>query len=500
MRSFRKNARAVLFVVLALFVALAVYFVYALYTYGNRWQTNPYNVRLQDQKSAVTAGDILDRNGTVLASTDAEGNRTYIDDKSTRLSLAHVIGDSYGLTGSGAESLFANYLLGMDSSLFERLGALFSGQKQRGSNVKLTVDAKLNDCAAENLSGYKGAVVVMNYKTGEILAMTSSPTFDLNDLSAFFDEDGGEAETGEDGALVNRATAGQYTPGSVFKIITAAAALRYLPNAQEMLIECGGPMAFDKEQGRYLPNVSTTPEEDAENKKKPESELEYLYVRDYQSSFHDELSLTTAFAKSCNVSFAKIGLELGADRVVRMAQELGVGVDFTFRDIVIYPSSIEKGKSDYENAWMSVGQYRDVLTPMNLCMITACIANDGTMMEPKLLHSVINSNNRITKSLTQTVYSTPLSTEEAQALQQLMVAVVESGTGTRAQIDGYTVGGKTGTAQVGSNVEDHAWFTGFVLSDDHPYAITVVVENGGSGGTVAAPIARNVLKKAIELD
>lgn len=102
------------------------------------------------------------------------------------------------------------------------------------------------------------------------------------------------------------------------------------------------------------------------------------------------------------------------------------------------------------------------------------------MMEPSFCTRSSTATIRITKSLTQTVYSTPLSTEEAQALQQLMVAVVESGTGTRAQIDGYTVGGKTGTAQVGSNVEDHAWFTGFVLSDDHPYAITVVVENGGS--------------------
>lgn len=497
MRSFRKNARSVLIVLLALFLVLGVYFVYALYTYGNRWQTNPYNVRLQNQKSSVIAGDILDRSGTVLATTDDEGNRVYIDDKSTRLSLAHVIGDSYGLTGSGAESLFANYILGMDSGLFERLGALFTGQKQRGSSVKLTVDAELNDYAASLFGDYNGAAVVMNYKTGEIYCMVSLPTFDLNKMELYLSEDG---ESPQDGALVNRVTAGQYTPGSVFKIITAAAAVRYLPGAMDLTIECGGPMAFDKETGRYLSSVKTTPEEDAENKKKPETELEYLYVRDYQSSFHDELTLKQAFAKSCNVSFAKLGLQLGSDKIERMARELGVGVDFTFRDVAIYPSSVVKGNNDYENAWMAVGQYKDILTPMNLCMITSCIANDGTMMEPKLLHSVINSSNRITKSLTQTVYSTPLSEEEAKTLQELMIAVVESGTGTRAQIDGYTVGGKTGTAQVGSSVEDHAWFTGFVLSDDHPYAVTVIVEHGGSGGTVAAPIAQKILKKAIELN
>lgn len=497
MKAFRKNARAVFIVTLALFVLLCGYFVYALQTYGTRWQTNPYNVRVQNQKSSVIAGDIKDRNGVVLATTDAEGNRVYADSKTLRRALAHVTGDNYGLTGTGAESFFANYLLGMDAGLFEMIGNAFSGAKQHGSDVVLTVDAELTKYAYGLLSGYSGAIVLMNYKTGEILLMTSSPAFDPETVIEYLPDADGNAKE-DDGALVNRVTAGQYTPGSVFKIITAAAALRYIPNAMELTFECGGPLAFDKATGAFLEDVDTTPQEDKENRTNPDFVPEYLYVRDYQSSYHDSLTLKQAFAKSCNVSFSRLSMLLGAERISSMARAFGIGEDFTFSDVALYPSSYVKGANQYETAWSAVGQHKDIMTPLNLCMISAAIANDGVMMEPKLLKRVVNSANYITNSLKTTVYSTPLTKAEAELMRELMEAVVKSGTGTSAAISGYTVGGKTGTAQTGK-AEDDAWFTGFVYDDDHPYAIAVIIEQGGSGGGVAAPIAQKVLKKAIAL-
>ncbi|MGI6151145.1 MAG: peptidoglycan D,D-transpeptidase FtsI family protein [Christensenellales bacterium] len=497
MKAFRKNARAVFAVVLALFALLCGYFVYALRTYGTRWQTNPYNVRVQNQKSAVTAGDIRDRNGVVLVTSDSEGNRVYADSRTLRKALAHVTGDNFGLTSTGAESFFANYLLGMDAGLFEMIGNAFSGGKQRGSDVVLTVDAELTKYAYGLLDGHSGAIVLMNYKTGEILVMTSSPAFDPKTADEYLpDEEGNVKE--DDGALVNRVTAGQYTPGSVFKIITAAAAIRYLPNAMDMTIPCGGPLAFRKDTGAFLEEVDITPEEDQENRKNPDFVSDYLFVRDYQSSYHDELTLKQAFAKSCNVSFARLSMMLGADKIHSMAKSFGIGEDFTFSDVALYPSSYVKGASQYETAWSAVGQHKDIMTPLNLCMISAAIANDGAMMEPKLLKRVVNSANYITTSLKTSVYSTPLTKAEAELLRELMEAVVTSGTGTAAKISGYTVCGKTGTAQTGK-AEDDAWFTGFVYDDDHPYAIAVIVEQGGSGGGVAAPIARKVLKKAISL-
>ena len=492
MKSFRKNARAVFIVILSLFLVLVVYFVFALNTYGSRWLNSPYNSRLEEMKSSVIPGDIKDRNGVVLATADEEGNRVYIQDTAMRRATAHVVGDSYGLTGTGAESFFANYLLGMDTDIFSLIGQTFSSEKTQGSDVVLTIDAELCKYAASVLGDYDGSIVVMNYKTGEILALVNSPTFDPETADEYLDED-----HEDDSALVNRATAGQYTPGSVFKIITAAAAIRYLPDAMEMEIECGGPMAFDKETREYLSDVYTSPAEDAENKKSTE-ELDCLYLRDYQSSYHDTLTLKEAFAVSCNVSFAKITLLLGGDKVEKMAKAFGIGVDHVFPDIAMYSSSYEKGDNEYDTAWSGVGQYKDIMTPLNLCLISASIANDGAMMEPKLMRRVVNSGNYITQALDPSVYSTPLTEEEAQLMQELMIGVVETGTGKRAAISGYTVGGKTGTAQTGRS-EDHAWFTGFVLDDDHPFAVAVIVEEGGSGGTVAAPMAQKVLEKAIEL-
>ncbi|MGI6193238.1 MAG: penicillin-binding transpeptidase domain-containing protein, partial [Christensenellales bacterium] len=422
MKAFRKNARAVFAVTLALFALLCGYFVYALRTYGTRWQTNPYNVRVQSQKSAVIAGDIKDRNGTVLVTSDAEGNRVYSDSRTLRKALAHVTGDNFGLTSTGAESFFANYLLGMDSGLFDMIGKVFSAEKTRGSDVVLTVDAELTKYAYGLLADYSGAIVVMNYKTGEILAMTSSPAFDPTKADEYLpDEDGSVKE--DDGALVNRVTAGQYTPGSVFKIITAAAAIRYLPNAMDMTITCGGPLAFRKDNGAFLQEVHITPEEDQKNRSDPDYEPEYLFVRDYQSSYHDELTLKQAFAKSCNVSFARLSMMLGADKIAGVARSFGIGEDFTFSDVALYASSYAKGANQYETAWSAVGQHKDIMTPLNLCMISAAIANDGAMMEPKLLKRVVNSSNYITASLKTSVYATPLSKAEAELMRELMEAV-----------------------------------------------------------------------------
>ena len=519
MKSLKKNARVILILFLVLFTVLVGYFVYALNTYGNRWLTNPYNVRLQNQKSSVIPGKILDRNSVVLAGVNEEGEREYTSDRTTRKALSHIIGDNYGLTSSGAESFFANYLLGMDTNLFERLAQSFGGQSAQGSSVMLTVDAELTAYASEVLGDYRGAVVVMNYKTGELLVSTSHPMFDPKHMESYLPESqGGTNDAPEgDSTLVNRATAGQYTPGSVFKIITAAAAIRYLPGIESRTFDCTGPLAFDYSSGRYLSSVQISEEEDKQNKEKeqtaatpaPEGEevveetdgKNYKWVRDYQSSYHGELTLEKAFAKSCNTTFARIGMELGTQKLAKMAAEFGIGTDFVFKDIILYGSQFIKGNNDYELAWSAVEQYKDLITPLHLCLISAAIANDGQMMEPKLLKGVINSRNYYTAYLKPKVYSKPLTELEAEKMQQLMVSVVEKGTGTNAAISGYTVGGKTGTAEVSNDksVAANAWFTGFVLDDDHPLAIAVILEKGGSGGGKAAPVAQKILKKAINL-
>lgn len=523
MKSIRRHLRVVAFLFIGMFVALILYFAYAVNTYGGRWFTNPYNTRLQQQKSNVIPGRILDRNRNELAGVDDDGNRVYAKNKDMRLALSHVVGDNAGLTAGGIESFQARYLLGFDGNVFERVFDQFSGSKTRGSDVVLTIDAELTESIADAMGSYKGAVVVMNYRTGEILASVSQRGFDPNQIESY--------ASGEDAALVNRATMGRYTPGSVYKIVTAAAALRYLPNADEKVWSCDGPMVFDAESRRYLPDVHFSQAEDqayreqqqnakplpspTPNPDMPDADVpvegsalesggsigDYRLLRDYQSVYHGEISLRRAFAVSCNHTFAQIALEIGVDKLQKMSNEFAFDTDFLFPDLMLYASRFEKGDNEYDIGWSAIGQYRDIATPLHMCLIAASIGNDGVMMEPKLLRGVVNTRNYMTNTLNPKTYKKPLTVEEADKLAEYMRYCITDGTGKSAAVKSLAVCGKTGTAEVSSDkdVGNHAWFTGFIDDPDHPLAIAVLLEHAGSGGGKAAPVAGKALRKAVDL-
>lgn len=493
----RQNIKGMLVIFCALFLVLCIYLVYIIGAYGTRWFSSPYNSRLNDQKNRVIAGDILDRTGKKLATTDSDGDRVYIDDSSVRHATAHSVGDNYGQT-FGAENFYSKYLLGFDQSIFERIAQAVSGKPGYGSDVTLTIDAALCDTAYDAMGDYRGAVVVMNYKTGEILASVSQPTFDPKYVAEYLNGD----RDLDSSAMVNRVTSGRYTPGSVFKIVTAIAAIRYLPGVTERTFTCDGPLCFDAKSGRYLPDVHITAEEDiaASEENEPGMSGEYLVVRDYNDEYHGEIDLKTAFAKSCNHVFAQLAMEVGADRLKRVAKELGVGDDFLFDDIVTAASSLDKADTEVDLAWSGVGQFTDIMTPLHMCMIAAGVANDGVMVEPKLLKSITNSLGVSTFELKTETYRKAMSPTEAAQLTEFMIGTVKSGTGRSAAVSGVTVAGKTGTAEVSSGEDaPNAWFVGFVDEDEHPLAVCVVLEKGGSGGSNAAPVAAKVLKKAIAL-
>ena len=519
MKSIKRNLRVVLIAFIVLFTVLALYFVYAVTTYGTRWFTNPYNTRLSAQKSTVTAGDILDRNRTVLATTK-DSKRVYNEDRLLREAVSHVVGDNYGLTSSGAESFQARYLLGFNTNIFERVYESLSGRSSKGSDIILTIDAELCKYASQKMGNYKGAVVVMNYVTGEILASVSHPMFDPANMDEYIDlSSKNKGETSEDTtALVNRATMGKYTPGSVFKLITATAALRYINDADTRKWDCFGPLAFDVNSGHLLENIRLTQKEDealleAESSPQDTSDTanqtaegtndapQYNLLRDYSSDYHGDITLKTAFAKSCNHTFAMIAQEVGAARMARTAEAFGFGENFMFQDMMLYSSSYEKGATQFDTAWSGVGQYKDVITPLHMAMIAASIANDGNMMEPKLLRGIINSRNYMTNAVKPVVHSQPLTKQEADKLTEYMRECIVSGTGKSAAHSKYEVCGKTGTAEVSGDktVGNHAWFVGFINNENHPIAIAVVLENAGSGGGKAAPLAGDVIAKAIKL-
>ncbi len=510
--STRNHIKAMLALFCAMFIVLSVYLVYIVNVYGNRWFSSPYNTRVANRKGTIAAGMLLDRNGVRLAYTDSDGERKYVDIKAMRRSMCHILGDTYGQT-FGAESMFAKYLLGFDSNLTDEFEQLIGTQQKVGSTVLLTADSELCEYAYSLMDDYWGAVVLMNYKTGEILASVSQPTFDAKYMEDYISGDKELASS----AMVNRVTMGRYTPGSTFKIVTMIAALRYLPGIESRTFNCDGALVFDKTTGKYLPNIHVDDADFAEASKKisydreqegaedtgaePAASELYSIIRDSHSEYHGEVDIYTAFAKSCNNTFAKLAMEIGASRLATVAKELGIGDEFMFNDMMLYSSSFEKGSTDLEVAWSGIGQYKDLVTPMQTCMLTAAIANNGVMMEPRLLYKVADSNNRVKLTASSKVYKTVLTAAEAKIMQDAMFGTVSDGTGRSAALDGYKVGGKTGSAEVSSNksVKTHSWFTGFIADDEHPLAVTVILEQAGGGSSAAAPLAGKLLKKAVKL-
>jgi len=468
MKGIRKSIKALLWTFIILFVVLAGYTAYTVTVNGSTWFISSYNPRLANQKQNVVAGSILDRNYIVLAKSDEPGERDYHPNSTTRKAVSHVVGDPYGLAATGVESFHAKYLLGFEGNVFERLYQSIVMEKRVGENVTTTLDSALCKYAYEQLKGKNGAVVVMNYHTGEILCSVSSPGYDPTNMDAYrnlSDDDAGSP-------LVNRVTMGRYTPGSVFKTVTLAAVLKYKPELLNKTYSCSGSMDMDDSA-----------------------------ITCAGKSKHGEQTIEEAYCNSCNVAFAKIALDLGRDTVKRMAEEFGFNEEYLFSDLIAYRSGYESSGKDLDFCWSAIGQYKDTATPLQMCMVAAAIANDGVMMEPKLVKSIVNARGYEYNKLSPKQLKNVLSAESAAALREYMISAVEDGLGGRAAVKGYTVGGKTGSAEVADDksIETHAWYHGFVYDDKSPLAVAVVVEHGGSGGRVAAPSAGSVIKKALEL-
>ncbi len=467
MKKLRHNIRIIAIAVLAMFIGLGGYFSYSVYFYGGRWAANVYNPRLKDQKQRVTAGDILDRKGDILATT-VNGSRIYPSGESTRRAVSHVVGDSGGIVGNGVETFMSSYLLGFKANVWDRVTQLFSNSTQRGDDVRLTIDAELCKYAASLLKPYEaGAVVVLNYRTGEILCSTSYPDFDPRNISKTMQN------TVDNGAFVNRATQGLYPPGSTFKIITMASALENIPDVVTRGYKCAGTMLVDR----------TT-------------------LTEAGNQVHGVVTMKQAFAQSCNTTFGALSLELGYGKLANTASAFGFGDDFSFRDMVVYNSQYPTTNQSRDDlAWSGVGQGRVLVSPLHMAMIAGAIGNDGVMMEPRLMMSATSARGAARGLWASRVYKRTCGQTTAEIIREFMLSTVESGTGTQAKISGYHIAGKTGSAESSNDktIKTHAWFAGFVTEGNHPLAIAVVVERGGGGGSVAAPIAQKVLTRAINI-
>lgn len=460
MKLIKQNIRLITILVCVLLFSLIVYGAYSITNFGSRWFSSSANNYLRKAKANVVAGSIFDRNNVALAATGAEGKRYYHPDETIRRAMVHVVGDDRNNIAYGAESFMANYLYAINESYLDRLVQAFQGRQRRGNDIRVSVDSRLAKKAYEVFpKGKSGAVIVMNYRTGELLNLQSYPSFDPMALTQV-DKDNPQKP------FWNRATKWVSAPGSTFKLITMAAALRADPQALDRMHECTGS----------LPVGDTA-------------------ITDAGLAVHGRIDLKKALAVSCNVVFAQVALDLGDEALRREASAFGIGDYFLFSDLVVensvYPSS---NRTEKELAWTGPGQSSLQLTPMHMTMIAGAIANKGVMMEPKLLLNARSASGESRYDFMGREYRRALSETQAAELAQAMRAAVTSGTATRAHIKGMTVCGKTGSAQIDGQKETNAWFVGFVQEPSLPYVVCVVVEDAGGGGSVAAPIAGALFK------
>jgi peptidoglycan glycosyltransferase len=438
------------------FLLLFLYLIYIVAISGPVLSRSSANPRLWIVESRVARGGIYDRQGEALASgTSYPFGPVY----------AHIIGyASRRLGKTGLEQAYDAELLGLKGPLVKRLEARWGVKGIRGNNLYLTIDNRLQQLAWSLLQPYTGAAVVLNLRTGEILALASTPSFDPNLQSLESQWDQTSTDPGH--PLLDRATQGLYPPGSTMKIVTASVGLRKDPGLPKETYDCTGEITI---QGRVLHDMAA----------------------------HGVVDLDSALAVSCDTYFAHLGLSIGAEDFARGLAGFGWGDPLTFdlpvSQVPLYKESLQdpNGLAD-----ASIGQGRILVTPLYMALVAGAIGNGGAMMRPYLAQEIRDPDRGVVWTARPHLLRTVTTLQVADQIKEAMVGVVNGGTGTAAYIPGLTVAGKTGTAEA-SEGAPHAWFVAFAPASNPQVAVCVMVEHGGEGGQVAAPIASQLIQLAL---
>lgn len=380
---------------------------------------------------------------------------------------------------TGIEGALNDYLTGTaNDQFFDQLNAIFTGQSPKGAAVQTTLDNTIQQAAWDALGDYNGSIIAIDPQTGGILAMVSKPSYDPN-LLASHNTDSvistyNELLADPGDPLINRTISGDlYHPGSVFKLVVAAAAI---------------------DSGQYTPE-STFP--NPPTLQLPLSTSTISNAGGSNCGGTETVTLIEAMRMSCNIPFAELGAELGQDTIAEYASAFGFGTQIKVpmtATASIYPKKMNAP----EVMLSSFGQADVRVTPLQIAMVTAAIANGGALMQPTLVDSIIAPNLTVLSSFEPSVFGQPITAATAATLSQMMVNNVNNGAASNARMNGVDVGGKTGTAENYEGKPNTLWFTGFAPADDPQIAIAVVVENGtGFGGDVAAPIAKKVFEAVL---
>ena len=514
MNDLAKSVKHVMTVFLVFFIALISYIAYFQLIKSPKINEVAGNTRVIAKKNEVLRGTIYDRNGTALTTSERLNQTSQKRDYLYGNLYVHALGYTsavYGTTGLEEEydselttynafgNNFRKFLDTIDlNGLVENIKSdkestgsfnftenfkefkdkidfslLTEEDAKVGNGVVTTLDTTLQQVASDALGDNKGAVVALDPKTGEILAMVSKPTFNPNNLA---DEmNAANSGSGEDSPLINRAINGLYPPGSVFKTVTLTSALENIPSVVDRTFSDEGKIKFP--DGRSLSN--------------------------FGNNAYGSIDLKQAYKVSSNVVFGTLAMELGNDALKSTAEDYGFNSVIKGPGISITASRFPSlDSSEIGNiAQSGIGQSSVLATPMQMALVAATVGNDGVMMQPKLVKAIVDKDQNVVKTIDDKQLKQVMSSDIAETIQDYMVNLVNSNLSKWPAFEGTNAGGKTGTADYtlpdGSEATPHSWFISVAPMDDPQIAVAVIVENGGTGSGKAATVASKVVRQAV---
>lgn len=449
----RVSKRSALLLVLA-FALLAglTLFCVRYVAQAGQWVTYPGSPHVYNG-SNLNTGVVLDRSGATLL--DATDGRFYSADAQVRAATIHILGDREGYIPSPLLDHYASRMIG-----YSRINGLYSAKNGTGQ-MQLSIDANVQATALQQLAGRAGTVGVYNYKTGAILCAVTSPTYDPDQVPDI----AGDSTGRYDGVYVNRFLQAKYIPGSIFKLVTAAAAIEQIADIDTQTFTCAGSY----EAGGQKITCE---------------------------GVHGQIDFTQALAQSCNCAFGQIAQQLGAATLQSYAQKLGITEKLNFDGITTVAGNIElENITQGDLAWAGIGQHNDQINACQYMTLMGAIAGGGRAAAPYLVEQIMLGERTVYKA-TEEKLDCGLKAETTQKLTQMMRNNVVQVYGA-AQFSGLTVCAKSGTAEVGGDKKPNATFAGFVQDEAYPLAFIVIVEGGGAGSATCAPIAAAVLKACV---
>ena len=449
MKKVQRRALSVILIIVCLMTGVG-YFTFRFFTEGHKWVNFTANRHVYNN-GVIIDGAIYDRDGNALLDT-VDGKRKYSENENVRCATMHIVGDKKSNVATSIQKVYADRLVG-----FNIVTGMFS-TKVKGNIIHTTLDSDVCAAAYEQMKGKKGAVCVFNYKTGEVICLVSTPTYDPETPPVIT-----EGDDNYDGVFINRALSSRFTPGSVYKTVTAAAAIDCIPDIDSHNFYCEKIMTVN---GQKIVCSGT----------------------------HKEEGFVDSLKNSCNVAFGEISMELGWENTVAYAEKLGITTAHSLSGIPTVKGKIASSGELNELAWTGVGQNTDEVNPYAMMRYMGIVANGGICVEPYIIEKITTGTGIPLNIDKQPDSVRILKKATADKLSDMMRYTVKVGYGDSNFPKGMEFCGKTGTAELDGDKKSHAWFVGFTRNEKYPYAFAVVVQNGGGGYAVARPIAAKVMQ------